>query len=131
MSEWASYLEMAPGDDALAILRFSFEQMIAKHGESEVKTGCIVGNLAAEISESSPLCRQAMQAVINDWRLMFAKNIQAAQEQGQSARILPLRSWLMFFVTAGRGVCLRMKIENSTAPLTKCIAIMFDIFFRP
>jgi TetR/AcrR family transcriptional regulator, transcriptional repressor for nem operon len=128
--EWSSYFASGPEDDPLAALRYSFEMMIAKHKECEVKTGCVVGNLAAEISESSELCRNAMQSVIIEWRERFAKYVRKAQEQGTVRRDMSAEELSDIFCNAWQGSLLRMKIENSTEPLKRCIAIMFDKFFK-
>lgn len=130
-SEWASYFNEVVAENPCADLRRSFELMIAKHDKSEVKTGCIVGNLAAEISESSPLCREAMQAVIAEWRDRFAGYVQSAQAQGYIRTDMSASDLADIFCNAWEGSLLRMKIENSTEPLKRCIAIMFDNFFKP
>ena len=130
-SEWASYFNDGVEEDPCSALRHSFELMISKHENSEVKTGCIVGNLAAEISETSPLCRQAMQTVIAEWRERFAGYVQSAQTQGSIRTDMSANDLADIFCNAWEGSLLRMKIENSTEPLKRCIAIMFDKFFRP
>ncbi len=128
--EWTSYFSSGPVDDPLAALRYSFEMMIEKHKECKVKIGCVVFNLAAEISESSELCRNAMQSVICEWRVRFAKYVRRAQEQGTVRSDLTAEELSDIFCNAWEGSLLRMKIENSTEPLNRCIDIMFDKFFK-
>jgi TetR/AcrR family transcriptional repressor of nem operon len=128
--EWSSYFASGPGDNPLAALRYSFEMMISKHEECDVKIGCVVFNLAAEISESSDLCRITMQSVIVDWRERFAKYVRRAQEQGTVRSDITAEDLADIFCNAWEGSLLRMKIENSTAPLKLCVAIMFDKFLK-
>lgn len=130
-NEWELYFKEGFAEDPRAALRRSFELMIAKHEKSEVKTGCIVGNLAAEISETSPLCRQAMQTVIAEWRERFAGYVQSAQDHGCIRADMSASDLADIFCNAWEGSLLRMKIENSTEPLLRCVALMFDKFFRP
>lgn len=129
--EWSAYFRQGPDDDPLSALRHSFELMIEKHKESEVKTGCIVGNLAAEISETSALCRQAMQSVLQEWRKRFAKHLLQAQTQGTVRKDIAAEELADIFCNAWEGSLLRMKIENSVEPLKRCIDLMFDKFFKP
>lgn len=128
--EWSSYFEDCPGEDILTALRHSFERMISKHGESEIKTGCIIGNLAAEICESSSTCRGVMQSAIFEWRERFAKYIQSAQAEGSVRTDMRAEDLADIFCNAWEGSLLRMKIENSTEPLKRCVSIMFDTFFK-
>jgi TetR/AcrR family transcriptional repressor of nem operon len=128
--EWSIFFASGPEDDPLAALRYSFEMMIAKHKECEVKIGCVVGNLAAEISESSELCRNVMQSVISEWRERFSKYVRMAQEQGTVRSDMTAEELADIFCNAWEGSLLRMKIENSTEPLNRCVAIMFDKFFK-
>jgi len=61
---WDDFLKSGPSEP-LKSLQHSFEMIISHHEQSEVRTGCLIGNLAAEISEASDLCRQKMhQATI-------------------------------------------------------------------
>ncbi|MEJ2199603.1 MAG: TetR family transcriptional regulator C-terminal domain-containing protein [Desulfuromonadaceae bacterium] len=129
-NEWAAYFQQGHAEDPGTALRRSFELMIAKHAECEVKTGCIVGNLAAEISETSALCRQAMQAVIEQWRERFAAYVRLAQQQGCIRTDMRAEELADIFCNAWEGSLLRMKIENSTDPLSRCVALMFDKFFK-
>ncbi|HOP39465.1 MAG TPA: TetR family transcriptional regulator C-terminal domain-containing protein [Geobacteraceae bacterium] len=129
--EWSSYLAEDSDEDMLTALRHSFEQMIEKHGERDIKTGCIIGNLAAEISESSSLCRSVMQSAIFEWRKRFAQYVQSAQAQGSVRTDMSAEELADIFCNAWEGSLLRMKIENSTEPLVRCVSVMFDKFFKP
>lgn len=128
--EWSSYFASGPVDDPFAALRYSFEMMLSKHQESEVKIGCVVFNLAAEISESSELCRNTMQSVIIEWRERFSKYVRSAQEHGTVRSDMTAEDLADIFCNAWEGSLLRMKIENSTQPLKLCITIMFDKFLK-
>ncbi|HML90737.1 MAG TPA: TetR family transcriptional regulator C-terminal domain-containing protein [Methylomusa anaerophila] len=127
--EWSTYFLEGPDDDSLSALRYSFERMIEKHKESDVKAGCIVGNLGAEISESSEICRNAMQTVLKEWRERFAKYVLIAQAQGTVRNDISAEELADIFCSVWEGSLLRMKIENSTDPLKRCINLMFDKFF--
>jgi TetR/AcrR family transcriptional regulator, transcriptional repressor for nem operon len=128
--EWSSYFASSPVGDPFAALRYSFEMMIAKHSECKVKIGCVVFNLAAEISESSDLCRKTMQSVIVEWRERFTKYVRMAQEQGTARSDITAEDLADIFCNAWEGSLLRMKIENSTEPLELCISIMFEKFLK-
>ena len=128
-ARWAENLKSAPASP-LGTLRHHYETGIAQYEQCSSKTGCLVGNLAAEISESSELCRDTLRAVMTASRERFVKYLRAAQQAGEARTDLGAEQMAEFFWNAWEGSLLRMKIENSTTPVRQCIALMFDHFFK-
>ena len=118
-----------PQGDALAVLKTFFEGEIALY--EKCPTGCLVGNLAAELGGSMDLPRQAMAGAMRGTRDVFAEVLTRAQQQGAVRTDLPAEDLADFLFNAWEGSLLRMKVGGSVEPLRKCISLALDEFFRP
>jgi TetR/AcrR family transcriptional repressor of nem operon len=105
--------------------------IISHHEQSEVKTGCLIGNLAAEISETSDLCRQEMHQATTVWKDRVSKQIAQGQITGTIRGDISTDALTEFIWNAWEGALLNMKIKNSTAPAKECIRLLFDFFLKP
>jgi len=114
----------------LATLRHYYETGIANYEKSTTRSGCLIGNLAAEISESSELCRDTLCAVMDAPRARFVHYLKQAQATGEARTDLSAEEMADFFWNAWEGSLLRMKIENSATPVRRCMDLMFEHFFK-
>jgi TetR/AcrR family transcriptional repressor of nem operon len=126
---WDTAMADAPADpvDAIAHLFASF----IRHHEQTGLQGCLVGNFAAEVAESSSTCREVMCCVMDGWRVRLAGLIAQAQAQGRMRQDLDALALSGFFWDAWEGAVLRMKVEHSTQPLKTVVALMLDHFYSP
>lgn len=127
---WSKYFAEGP-QQPLAALRYTYERLISYHEQCEVKAGCLLGNFAAEMAESSEVCRITLQEVVSGWRKRFVSYLRKAQADGTVRTDLSAEQLADFFWNAWEGALLRMKIERSTAPVRACVNLMFDHFFLP
>lgn len=131
---WDELLEKGPSDpvaEPVAALRYSFEMIIAHHEQSKVKTGCLIGNLAAEISEASGVCREKMHWATQTWKDRIAGYLTQGQAMGTIRTDIPSKDLTEFIWNAWEGALLNMKIAESTAPVKDCIRLLFDYFLKP
>jgi TetR/AcrR family transcriptional repressor of nem operon len=128
---WNVLVAKESDDDPLTMLRNVFELMIRSQEASPVKTGCLIGNLAGELAESSELCRGTLQSVTTDWCARVACHLERAQVQGTVRRDVEADELARFCWDAWEGSLLRMKIENSTEPIRHCVSLLFDVFLKP
>lgn len=126
---WEQCLLDAP-PEPLDAIRHVFKRFIAHH-EQAACPGCLVGNFAAEVSESSELCRLELAQVMSEWRARLAKLIRAAQNAGSVRKDLSAPALAGFFWDAWEGAVLRMKVEHNAKPLHDALSLMLDKFFRP
>jgi TetR/AcrR family transcriptional repressor of nem operon len=126
---WSQCLQDAPAEP-LATLRHVFGRFIVHHEQSS-SPGCLVGNFAAEVSDSSPANRAELATVMNAWRDRLGALIEQAQAQGSVRTDLDARTLATFFWDAWEGALLRMKVEHSSRPLHDALSLMLDKFFRP
>jgi TetR/AcrR family transcriptional repressor of nem operon len=114
------------GEDPYLAMKYVFVQMIVEYEEAEHKPGCLLGNLAAELSEASEDCRVAMQQVIHGWKNLMVEQLVAGQQSGKVRCDLTAEQLADFFWDCWQGSLLRMKIENSTVPVSSTFTILFD-----
>jgi len=126
---WADNLEDAP-TEPVAAMQHIFGRFIAHH-ESTHCQGCLVGNFAAEVAESSEACRAVLSASMRAWRERLAELIAAAQAQGSVRTDIEAMQLSAFFWDAWEGALLRMKVEHSTQALKDTVSILLNRFFRP
>ncbi|MBU0971356.1 MAG: TetR/AcrR family transcriptional regulator [Proteobacteria bacterium] len=127
---WEALLEKGP-EEPLAALRNGFEMILAHHEQCDVKTGCLIGNLAAEISEASEVCRQKMCDAATTWKNRISDYIGRGQSLGTIRNDIPREELTEFIWNAWEGALLNMKIAGSTLPVKECIRLLFDYFLKP
>ena len=126
---WDAHFAQA-GGDALTGLNEVFAMVIQSYEMSGYKPGCLVGNLAAEISEVSDLCRKAMRRATDAWISRFEVLLRRAQEEGTVRTDIPAAELAGFMWSAWEGSLLRMKLERSVAPLESCIELLLKKFLK-
>lgn len=129
-THWDDLLAKGPADP-MAALRSSFEMIISHHEQCEVRTGCLIGNLAAEISEASEVCRQKMHHATMTWKNRISDYILQGQAMGTIRNDIPAIVLAEFIWNAWEGALLNMKIAKSTVPVKECIRLLFDFFLKP
>ncbi len=126
---WDLCLNEAP-PDARGAIRHAFARFVEHHARTQCQ-GCLVGNFAAEVAESSPACRDVLQASMEAWRTRLAGLIERAQAEGSIRRDLPAPTLSLLFWDAWEGALLRMKIERHTGPLSDTVALLLDSLLAP
>lgn len=126
---WDQCLSDAP-PDALGAIRHAFARFVAHHGRTGCQ-GCLVGNFAAEVAESSASCREVLQASLESWRTRLSDLIARAQAEGSIRDDVPARTLSLLCWDAWEGALLRMKIERHTGPLSDTIALLLDALLTP
>jgi TetR/AcrR family transcriptional repressor of nem operon len=127
---WQRMMRDAPAEP-MAAIRHVFAQMLDYHERASCPAGCLIGNLAAEISVSSDPCRKSLLAAQLAWRERLAGLIAAGQACGEirddvDALALSALTWSVW-----EGALLRMKVEGSVRPLRESIAMVLDHMYRP
>lgn len=128
--DWTEMMRAAP-PEPMAAIRYAFAQLIVRHECATCWKGCLIGNFAAEMAEASDLCRQRLAAAMQGWRAALAKLIRNAQEAGDvrsdmDASTLSAVTWDVW-----EGALLRMKVDQSIAPLRQSMDIVLNTFLRP
>ena len=126
---WERCLSDAP-PDAHDAVRHVFTRFIAHH-EQQGCQGCLVGNFAAEVAETSTLCCTVLNTALSGWRARLADLLRRAQAEGSVRTDVDADTLATFFWDAWEGALLRMKIEHHTQALKDTVALMLDHLLRP
>ncbi|MTI15421.1 TetR/AcrR family transcriptional regulator [Sansalvadorimonas verongulae] len=115
----------------LQIIRFAYRNMITHFMEESCHRGCLLGNMAAEISFSSQLCRETMCRMYQQWRVHFAALLAKGQEQGEVRSDMPPETLADLFWNQWEGALLRMQLEGTPALLEDSLELTLDRLFSP
>jgi TetR/AcrR family transcriptional regulator, transcriptional repressor for nem operon len=129
-TSWARWLRGAPAQP-LAAIRHVFRAMTDHHERAKCASGCLIGNLAAEVAPASKLCRKRLLAAQLAWGERLAELIRAGQVSGDiradiDASALSALTWSVW-----EGALLRMKVEGSVRPLRESMAMVLDHVYPP
>lgn len=116
--------------DALTTLKEFFQDMMRQFEDKGFQEGCLVGNLAGEVADTSEASRTALADVLADWQDRFCRVLSEAQKQGSVRNDIPAETLAHFLLNSWEGSLLRMKVEKSVHPLQQSIQLMLDVFFR-
>lgn len=105
--------------------------MIAYNERTASWNGCLVENFAAEIADSSELCRQHLAAAMNEWRATLASLIRRGQESGEIRNDTDASQLAALIWDVLEGALLRTKLDRSAQPLHESIDLMLNSLLRP
>lgn len=115
-------------DNALTALQYFFEQERQRH--QELKAGCMIGNLGAELGGSSELCQQAMIEGFQEMKQQFSRILQRGQSQGEIRDDVSVGELADFLVNAYEGALLRMQVEQSVKPIQQMSMLLNNYLAR-
>jgi TetR/AcrR family transcriptional regulator, transcriptional repressor for nem operon len=119
-------LDMSPRER----LRTYFEEATAEMAQIGFTCGCLVGNMAAELSDHSPIIAIQLSAIFLGWSGQVAECIRAAQVAGEIESNADPDQLAAFVLNAWEGAVLRARIEKADRPLRQFIQTLFTIFLR-
>ena len=109
----------------LTRLRNYFEFKIADMEACNFTDGCLIGNLAQELSAQNELFRDRLNGVFAEWERYFALCLQAAYEAKEinSDRHVELAK---FVLSSWEGAILQAKVTKSVLPMKTFVDVLFD-----
>jgi TetR/AcrR family transcriptional repressor of nem operon len=129
IAQLQSYLAQSEGN-ALGALERYLQESIVELERTEFKGGCLLGNLIGELGETSDVCRMALQTALNRYRDVWEVGFSRAQSEGTIRTDKSARELADLWVNAWQGALLRMKVEQSVAPLKQCYHELLGSFFK-
>lgn len=129
IEQLTNYLE-APESNALNALQRYIDESITELERTNFKGGCLLGNLMGEIGDNSEICRTALQTSLNRYRDVWQLGLSKAQQQGLIRTDKSAQEMADLWVNSWQGALLRMKVEQSTAPLKQCYQQLLEDFFK-
>lgn len=116
--------------DPLAGVREYFDQQIRDFVAAEYVGGCLLANLAGEL-DGSEASRRALATAFRRWRDALAEALARAQALGTVRDDVAATELADMLIEAWEGAVIRMKIDQSVAPLERCLQRLLDGYFRP
>jgi TetR/AcrR family transcriptional repressor of nem operon len=111
-------------------LRTYFEQVTAEMAEIGFTCGCLIGNMAAELSDHSPVIAAQLSAIFASWSRLVAECIRQAQAAHQITSDADPELLATFVLNAWEGAVLRARIEKGDRPLRQFIDTLFTVLLR-
>jgi TetR/AcrR family transcriptional repressor of nem operon len=94
-------------------------------------TGCLVGNLAAELGDSSKECLIQMQKGVKLWKSRFVELFSEAQNENLLRKDISAQEMADIFWNSWQGGLIRMKIDGNTLQLEMMLEKLLNTLFRP
>jgi len=131
LEKWNNLLATADKEDSYLALSMVFMEIAAKYEGANPKKGCLLGNLAAEISEASEECRVALDTSIKKFKEILAQRLLSGQRSGKVRTDFSSERLADLVWDTWQGSLLRMKIEKSAEPVKKTLEILFGQILIP
>ena len=129
ITQLQNYLAQSEGN-ALGGLERYMKESIVELERTDSKGSCLLGNLIGELSDTSDTCRIALKTSLNRYRDVWELGFSCAQNEGAIRTDKSARELADIWVNAWQGALLRMKVEQSVAPLNQCYQELLLNFFK-
>ena len=107
-------------------LRTYFKQRAAYHDQGHYERGCMIGNLATEVTGQSRLVRDRLAGLFAGWVRVVANCVREAQEHGDIALDLDPVTIGAFLVNAWQGAVMRAKVDRDSSSLDQFFEVVFS-----
>lgn len=131
LSEMGGLLQPIREDVSLPPLmriRKSFEALITRFEGNNCSKGCLIGNLALEMSDQNEAFRQRLEDALQRWIGSLAAILEEAREEGAVPIDVEPVVLAENMVASFEGALLRAKVKKSVEPLNNFIHLYFDVF---
>jgi TetR/AcrR family transcriptional repressor of nem operon len=111
------------GAAAVPTIRGFFESAMRMQADSGCKSGCLLGNLAAEITESEDL-RKELEGVLHDLQQALAGVVARGQQSGELKSDFPPEAAADFFLSVFEGSILLAKARRDPKALEASLSML-------
>jgi TetR/AcrR family transcriptional repressor of nem operon len=116
-SVFLSHLKLENTSSPVKRLRSFFRFILGEMQRHEYSRGCMVGNLAAEITNETPALRTRVGELLDEATRRIAIVIRQAQEAGELDTTLPTLDLSRFILDALYGAIYRSKTDRTERPM--------------
>ena len=106
-------------------------QMIEELDSCNENVGCLIANLSGEIGNASPELRQAIKQATQRVIRLITEDFLICQQEGSVRTDLPANTLAQMLWDCWQGALLRMKVEDSRAPLRQTITLLWEHILPP
>ncbi|MGF1590651.1 MAG: TetR family transcriptional regulator C-terminal domain-containing protein [Pleurocapsa sp.] len=109
----------------LTRLRNYFELKIADMEDCRCTDGCLIGNLAQELSAQNEF-RDRLNQVFAEWEQYFIQCLETAYEAGEIKSNRDLADLAKFILLSWEGAILQAKVSQSVIPMKTFVKVLFE-----
>ena len=110
----------------LTRLRNFFALGIAEMKSCDCTNGCLMGNLAQELSAQNESFRDRISQVFADWEQRLIECLQSAELAGEIKSDPDLTNLAKFVLSSWEGAILQAKVTKSVMPMENFVNILFE-----
>ncbi|MEM8673715.1 MAG: TetR family transcriptional regulator C-terminal domain-containing protein [Cyanobacteria bacterium P01_G01_bin.67] len=110
----------------LTRLRNYFEAKITDMKTCKCTDGCLIGNLAQELSAQNELFRDRLNQIFHCWEKYFTHCLSAAVATGELEDSPHLDQLAKFILSSWEGAILQAKVAKSVVPMETFIKVLFE-----
>ncbi len=103
-----------------------FEYKIAEMEAHQCNDGCLIGNLAQELSTQNELFRDRLNQIFAEWEQHFIQCLKAAYEAGEIENSRNFEALAKFILSGWEGAILQAKVTKSVLPMQTFVKILFE-----
>jgi TetR/AcrR family transcriptional repressor of nem operon len=111
---------------AIDRLKTYFSQRRDHHAANHFERGCMIGNLATEVTGQSRLVRDRLAGLFAGWVRVMANCVREAQLNGEIASDLDAVTLAAFLVNAWQGAVMRAKVDRDSTSLDQFHEVVFS-----
>ena len=115
----------------VARLRIWFEESIRQHERWGFETGCMVGNFAAEISNSEEGLRAFTIQDFDFWNAAIAAILNEAKQKGEIPATVNPKELASYILNSYHGAILRGKLTRNRVPYNQFLHFTFGDLLKP
>lgn len=106
-------------------LKRYFQHLNAVASQAEYRTGCMIGNMSAEMSDQSRPVRERLAVLLAAWSRAIETCVREAQADGSMRRDLEARTIATFLLNSWEGAMMRSKVDKDAAALLAFETVAF------
>lgn len=114
--------EAAPPLDRL---RRYFRHLAGVAERQEFRAGCLIGNMATEMSDQSRAVRERLAVLLAAWTRAIESTVREAQAEGSLRRDLEAKTIAAFLLNAWEGAVMRAKVDRDATSLVSFEDVVF------
>lgn len=119
------------GEPALVLLWCSFRNKVRNRLNAGGSCACLLGAMSAEIGQASPLSREAIASVEQQWVQSIAGLVEQAQSQGDLREDIPARELAPVLYNCWQGNLLQYQITDDAALLLQQLKTFIQALLTP
>jgi TetR/AcrR family transcriptional repressor of nem operon len=106
-------------------LKRYFRRLNEVASQAEYKTGCMIGNMSAEMPDQSRPVRERLAVLLAAWSRAIESCVRQAQADGTLRRDMDARSIAAFLLNSWEGAMMRAKVDKDADALTAFETVAF------